>query len=178
MINCPNDKDKIKHTLPTSNLIKKYNPTHIIFLFGNMVKAVRSLFRRNFTQRQYYKIRNIPFNSIKCPFMNYKQYINNTIANNSEPLGLMNYYNAWKEIPNVFFINYEYINSSELFNTYLGLPEGLNKKFIIRKRSSAPNILESIRYLSVLNKITDTMMEKNNTCNPPCGINSDSEIPI
>ena len=165
-INCPDDTDKIKHTLPTCNLIKKYDPTHIVFLFGDIIKAVRSLFRRNYIYRQYYKLRNIPFNSHKCPFINYNQFINITVNNNCEPLGITNHYKAWKNIPNVFFINYEHINSSELLNNYLGLPEGTNKKFIIKKRSSTPSSFESHKYLEIINKLTDTMMEKNNTCNP------------
>lgn len=174
-INCPDDTDKIKHTLPRSNLIKKYNPTHIIYLFGDIIKAVRSLFRRNYSYVHYYKLHNIALNSSKCPFTNYKSYINNTLNNNCEPMGIMSHYNAWKDIPNVFFIHYEDINKSELFNKYLELPEGTHKKFILKERKSTANSLESEKYLSILNNITEEMMKINNTCNPQRAIQSQIE---
>jgi hypothetical protein len=70
-INCKDDSDRLKHTLPWNPLIQQYNPTHIIYLYGDFDKAIRSLFRRNFQDRQYHKLRNIIDNkNIPTPFKN------------------------------------------------------------------------------------------------------------
>lgn len=157
-INHEHDRDRLKHTLPWNPLIKQYNPTHIIYLYGDLDKAVRSLFRRNFHKLQYYKLHNI-FNhtNIPVPFNNFRQYIRIVENSRSEPLGILNHYNAWKNIPNVFFIHYESIPTSTELDTFLQLPSGTCRKFIIKDRTSELNENERPEYLNLMKRFTNNI---------------------
>ena len=155
-INNENDKDRLKHTLPWNPLIKKYKATHIIYLYGDLDKTVRSLFRRKFHRPQYYKLHNI-FNhkDIPIPFNNFKQYIRIVENSKTEPLGILNHYNDWKAVPNVFFIHYESIPTSSELDTFLQLPLGTCRKFIIKDRTSEQNENESSEYLNLMKHFTE-----------------------
>ena len=151
-INCEHDTDKLKHTLPWNPLIKQYNATHIIYLHGDLDKAVRSLFRRKFHIKQYHKLNNLWNNqSLPTPFKNFAQYIR--IVNNSrtEPLGIVNHYNAWKKVPKVFFIHYESIPTSAEIDKFLNIPTGTCSKFGIKERTSKQNSIETPQYLKIIN---------------------------
>jgi hypothetical protein len=151
-INCKNDSDKLKHNLPWNPLVKKYNATHIIYLYGDFDKAVRSLFRRNFQKSQYRKLRNMWGNtSIPIPFNNFKQYVNIVLKSRSEPLGIVDHYKAWKAVPGVFFIHYENIPTSTEIDNFLGIPNGTCSKFVIKERTSQKNINENDEYLKLIN---------------------------
>ena len=151
-INSKDDRDSLKHTLPWNPLIKEYNPTHIIYLYGDFYKAVRSLFRRKFQKSQYRKLRNIWGNtSIPIPFNNFKQYVNIVLKSRSEPLGIVDHYKAWKTVPGVFFIHYENIPASRELENYLGIPTDTLKNFIIKERTSQKNIHETDEYLKLMN---------------------------
>jgi hypothetical protein len=150
-INCKDDKDRLKHTLPWNPLIKKYNPTHIIYLYGDFDKAIRSLFRRNFQRAQYHKLKNIfGNNNIPTPFNNFKQYINLVIRSRTEPFGILDHYKAWKNVPGVFFIHYEDIPKSLEIDDFLGIPKGTCSKFPIKERTSEKNINETTEYLNIM----------------------------
>ena len=153
-INCKDDSDRLKHTLPWNPLIQQYNPTHIIYLYGDFDKAIRSLFRRNFQDRQYHKLRNIIDNkNIPTPFKNFKQYVNFVIKSRTEPLGIVDHFNAWKTIPGVFFIHYENIPKSRKLEEFLKLPVGTCNKFIIKERTTEKNSIETTQYLNILNSL-------------------------
>lgn len=157
-INAINDSDNLKHTLPCNPLIKKYNPTHIIYIYGDLDKAARSLFRRKYTNAQYHKLNNIRGNSnIKVPFNNFKQYIRFVQESRTEPLGMLNHFMAWKKVPNVFFIHYENIPKSSKIDDFLGLAKGTCSKFILKERTSEKNINETIEYLNIMKSFTDKL---------------------
>jgi hypothetical protein len=157
-INSMNDSDKLKHTLPWNPLIKKYNPTHIIYLYGDFDKAVRSLFRRNFQKPQYRKLRNMWGNiNTPIPFNNFKQYIKLVVNSRSEPLGILDHYKAWKAVPGVFFIHYKDIPTSTEIDNFLGISKGTCSKFIIKERTSQKNIHETDEYLKIMNEFINNI---------------------
>jgi len=161
-INNENDTDKLKHTLPWNPSVKNYNPTHIIYLYGDLDKAVRSLFRRNYHNPQYRKLNNIFKNKdIPIPFNNFKQYIKLVENAKIEPLGIFNHYKAWKSVPNVFFIHYENIQKTPLLDDFLGLPKGTCSKFPIKERTSQIRIIESKEYLEIMNELTNQIKNEN-----------------
>ena len=154
-INNNKDIDKLKHTLPWNPLVKKYNPTHILYIYGDLDKAIRSLFRRKFHNPQYYKLHNlINSQNIPMPFNNFKQYIEIVKKSRTEPLGLLNHYNSWKTVPNVFFIHYESIPTSTTIDNFLQVPLGTCSKFILKERTSVLNQHETPEYLSIINGFT------------------------
>jgi hypothetical protein len=156
-INDKHDRDNVKHTLPWNPLIEKYNPTHIIYVYGDLDKAVRSLFRRNtskteYHKAQYYKLHNLWNNfTTHVPFNSFEDYINIVIKSRSEPLGIVNHYNAWKKVPNVFFIHYESIPTSTEIDAFLNIPKGTCSKFVIKDRTSEQNSNETPEYLKIIN---------------------------
>lgn len=151
-INCENDTDNLKHTLPWNPLIKQYNATHIIYLYGDLDKAVRSLFRRNYCAKQYHKLHNLWNNRVlQVPFINFNQYINIVVNSKTEPLGIVHHYNAWKKVPNVFFIHYESIPTSTEIDKFLNIPLGTCSGFVIKERISKKNDNETPDYLQIIN---------------------------
>jgi hypothetical protein len=150
-INSYNDKDRLKHTLPWNPLVKEYNASRIIYLYGDFDKAARSLFRRNFQKAQYRKLRNISANpDVNPPFNNYKQYVNLVLQSKIEPLGILDHFKAWKSVPNVFFIHYENIPSSTEIDNFLGLSKGTCSNFPLKKRTSEKKIFETPEYLDIM----------------------------
>ena len=157
-INASNDIDNLKHTLPWNPLIKEYNPTHIIYIYGDLDKAARSLFRRDYQNKQYRKLHNIyNNNNIPVPFNNFNQYTRIVQQSRTEPLGILNHYNAWKEVPNVFFIHYENIPKSLEIDDFLGIPKGTCSNFILKERTSEKNICETETYLTIMKTFTDKL---------------------
>ena len=160
IINSEHDRDKLKHTLPWNPLIEKYKPTHIIYVYGDLDKAIRSLFRRNYNTPQYYKLHNIVDNkNIPVPFNNFRQYIRIVEKSKTEPMGILNHYKAWKEVPNVFFIHYENIPTSLKIDDFLDIPKGTCSKFILKERTTKKNINESDKYLEIMKEYTTKLNE-------------------
>jgi hypothetical protein len=105
-VNNPLDIDRLKHNVPSNELIKNYGATHVIYIYGHMEKAIRSLFRRKYADRQYIKL-HYPEgvqseNITKSPFTNLSEYVKLVETTNEDPMGIINHYNAWKAEPNVF----------------------------------------------------------------------------
>lgn len=150
-INSSNDTDHLKHSLPWNPMVTTYNPTHIIYLYGDFDKAIRSLFRRGFHKAQYHKLKNIrSSDNIPTPFNNFKQYIKLVLNSRTEPFGILDHYKAWKTVPGVFFIHYEDIPTSSKLDDFLGIPKGTCSKFLIKKRTSKRNINEIDEYLNII----------------------------
>jgi hypothetical protein len=160
-INSPIDSDHLKHSLPWNPLVKKYNPTHIIYIYGDLDKAARSLFRRKYGRNQYLKLNNININSdIKAPFNNFNQYIRFVQKSRTEPLGMLNHFMAWKNVPKVFFIHYENIPKSSTIDDFLGIPKGTCSNFILKERTSEQNINETTEYLDIMKSFTDKLIQE------------------
>lgn len=150
-INSSSDKDKLKHTLPWDPLVKEYNASRVIYLYGDFDKAARSLFRRNFQKVQYRKLRNMRGNQEISPsFNNYKQYVNLVLKSKTEPLGILDHFKAWKSVPDVFFIHYENIPTSSEIDAVLGVAKGTCSKFPLKKRLSEEKIFETTEYLNIM----------------------------
>jgi len=164
-INCINNFDYLKHTSPENTL--SYNPTHILYIYGDMCKAVRSLFRRkgkneNTTfaavHKRYFKnIEEAPtsrFNKtpkekdIDC--QDYATYIRTVLETQSEPIGCIKHIMRWERVPNVFFIHYEHISTSDKIDAFLGVPKGTCSKFIVLPRNSVPHAHETPEYIQTM----------------------------
>ena len=159
-INCPNNSDNLKHALPWSPQVKKYNPTHIIYLYGDLDKAVRSIFRRNYFHSLYYKLHGIIINSLPIPFHSFEQYITILVASQTDPLGIINHINSWKQ-NTVLFIHYENINNSIVLADFLNINIKLLNKFAITKRISKYQSIETLDYYNTLIKLYDLLSIKN-----------------
>jgi len=158
-INSPKDKDNLKHTLPWNPLVQEYSATRIIYVYGDVDKAARSLFRRNYQTAQYCKLRNVRGDpNIKPPFNNYKQYVNLVLKSKTEPLGILDHFKAWKSVPDVFFIHYENIATSTEIDTFLGVAKGTCSKFLLKERTSEKRIFETPEYLNIMKGFTDLMI--------------------
>jgi hypothetical protein len=160
-INASNDGDNLKHSLPWKLCVKKYKPTHIIYIYGDLDKAARSLFRRNYNNPQYRKLNNIRYNNdIKVPFDNFNQYIKFVEQSRTEPLGMLNHFMAWKNVPNVFFIHYKNIPKSSSIDDFLWLRKGTCSKFILKQRTSEKSINETTKYLDIMKSFTNKLKQK------------------
>ena len=152
----------IKHSQPNSTTFKAYNPTKVIYVYGDLVETVRSFYRRNILSINYfYDAPNNYFNpirneQIRVPkFNSFQEYINEVIATNTEPLGIINHWNQWKAYPNVKFLNYADIPTDTTLDTFLGLQQGTCAKFKIKERWDRLDI-ETDQYISILNNIDAT----------------------
>jgi hypothetical protein len=158
--------DFLKHILPTSSIIKIYNPSHIIYIYGDLVKLIRSFFRRGMsfirevhcpklhindnyilTQDTY----NINFQ--KYSFNSFKEYIDTVIQTKTEPIGIIKHYEAWKKVPGVFFIHYEDFPKSDKVDEFLGLPNGTCSQFELKERTSIKQPEETDEYLEIIKSL-------------------------
>jgi hypothetical protein len=156
-VNCSKDLDGLKHTIPSK--INQYNPTHIIYIYGDMDKTMRSLFRRNgggFTIASIheYKLRGIKHSNEFPPhFENFEEYTKIVIKEKREPVGCLLHMCEWKKVPNVFFIHYEQICTSDTIDEYLGIPKGTCSQFTVKERESKIQECETPEYLKTMKKI-------------------------
>jgi hypothetical protein len=162
-INTPNSNilggDGLKHSKPDSNLVLAYNPTHIIYQYGDLDKTIRSLFRRKlidisffYDETQKYMNPSMRTNK-KIKFNNFEDYINHVLLNKEEPLGIIKHWKSWENHKNVFFLNYIDIPNSPLLDEFLGLPLGTCKEFIITNRISSRLSIETNKYIQIINDI-------------------------
>jgi hypothetical protein len=156
-VNCSKDLDGLKHTIPSK--INQYNPTHIIYIYGDMDKTMRSLFRRNgggFTIASIheYKLRGIKHSNEFPPhFENFEEYTKIVIKEKREPVGCLLHMREWKKVPNIFFIHYEQICTSDTIDEYLGIPKGTCSQFTVKERESKIQECETPEYLKTMKKI-------------------------
>ena len=153
-VNCSKDLDGLKHTIPSK--INQYNPTHIIYIYGDMDKTMRSLFRRNgggFTIASIheYKLRGIKHSNEFPPhFENFEEYTKIVIKEKREPVGCLLHMREWKKVPNIFFIHYEQICTSDTIDEYLGIPKGTCSQFTVKERESKIQECETPEYLETM----------------------------
>jgi hypothetical protein len=156
--NCPGDSDGLKHTIPSK--ITEYNPTHIIYIYGDMDKSMRSMFRRRGTgttiaSKREYKLKGVTYSSsLPNNYEDFEKYVKKVVEYNGEPVGCLIHMREWKKVPNVFFIHYEQICKSETIDDYLGIPKGTCSNFKVKPRESQIQQCESREYLETL-KVLD-----------------------
>lgn len=151
--NCSKDLDGLKHTIPS----KIQNiPSHIIYIYGDMDKTMRSLFRRkggnlSFASIQEHKLKGIK-HSIDLPanFEDFEAYTKLVRKEIREPVGCLVHMREWKKVPNVFFIHYEQICISNTIDEYLGIPEGTCSQFTVKERVSQLQPCETPEYLETM----------------------------
>jgi len=152
--NCEKDSDGLKHTIPSK--VEEYNFTHIIYIYGDMDKTMRSLFRRkagNLTIASVheYKLKGIKHSQeFPANFEDFEAYTKLVIEKNIEPVGCLVHMRQWKKVPNVFFIHYEQICTSDTLDDYLGIPKGTCSKFTIVPRVSEIQPCETQEYLETM----------------------------
>jgi hypothetical protein len=165
-LNNPNDTDNLKHTLPEN--ITDYAPTHILYIYGDTAKSVRSLIRREIGSIQSYKLRGLYDECRTLPKIRYLEelhvYVNRVLKNkNREPLGIINHIALWKDVPGVFFVHHEDICKSDKIDDFLGLPVGTCSKFEVVERTTSLKKCETPEYLRTMSrfdkKISD-LLEK------------------
>jgi hypothetical protein len=160
--NCPGDLDGLKHTLPSNIQVL---PSRIIYIYGDMDKTMRSLFRRtggnlSFASIQEYKLKNIKHSSdLPANFEDFEAYTKLVTLENREPVGCLVHMSEWKKVPNVFFIHYEQICTSDTIDDYIGIPKGTCSQFTVMPRVSKVQPYETPEYLETM-KGFDLMVQK------------------
>jgi len=151
--NCSKDLDGLKHSIP-SKLLQV--PSRIIYIYGDMDKTMRSLFRRKggeltIASIHEHKLKGIKHSSdLPANFENFEAYTKVVIAENKEPVGCLIHMRQWKKVPNVFFVHYEKICTSDTIDEYLGIPKGTCSKFKILPRVSQIQECETPEYLETM----------------------------
>ena len=151
--------DGLKHSKPDSYLVLAYDPTHIIYQYGELDKTIRSLFCRGLIDISYFydeiqKYMNpLMRSNKKIKFNKFEDYINYVLLNKEEPLGIVKHWKSWQNKENIFFLNYINIPNSLLLDEYLGLPIGTCKKFIIHDRTRQRLQIETDEYLEIIKNI-------------------------
>jgi len=151
--NCSKDLDGLKHTLPSK--IEEL-PSKIIYIYGDMDKTMRSLFRRkagNLTIASIHehKLKGIK-HSVDLPanFEDFEAYTNLVVKENKEPVGCLVHMREWKKVPDLFFIHYEQICKSDTIDEYLGIPKGTCSQFTVMPRTSQLQPCETPEYLETM----------------------------
>jgi hypothetical protein len=151
--NCSKDLDGLKHTLLSKI---EYVPSRIIYIYGDMDKTMRSLFRRKggdvtIASIHEHKLKGIK-HSIDLPanFEDFDAYTKLVTLENREPVGCLIHMRQWKKVPNVFFIHYEQICTSDTIDEYLDIPKGTCKQFTVMPRESEIQPCETPEYLETM----------------------------
>ena len=164
-INDIDNNDTLKHSLPCSKIVGLYKPTKIIYIYGDLNKLIRSLFRRKFTCFHYTYFNNRINNNVllseklydedynSLPFTSFKEYIDIVIKTKTEPIGIIKQYEAWKKVPGVFFIHYTDFPKSDKVDEFLELPKGTCSQFKLQSRTSVRQPEETDEYLEIIKSL-------------------------
>uniref|UniRef100_A0A6C0HFW3 Sulfotransferase domain-containing protein n=1 Tax=viral metagenome TaxID=1070528 RepID=A0A6C0HFW3_9ZZZZ len=151
--NCSRDLDGLKHTIPSK--IEDL-PSRIIYIYGDMDKTMRSLFRRKAGNTTIASIHEHKLKGIKhskdlpANFEDFEAYTKLVVEENREPVGCLVHMREWKKVPNVFFIHYEQICTSDTIDDYLGIPKGTCSQFTVMPRVSELQPCETPEYLETM----------------------------
>lgn len=152
--NCSRDLDGLKHTIPSK--VEEYKFTHIIYIYGDMDKTMRSLFRRKaggltIASIHEHKLKGIKHSKdLSANFEDFEAYTKLVTLENREPVGCLVHMRCWKKVPNVFFIHYEQICKSDTIDEYLGIPKGTCSQFTVMPRVSELQPCETPEYLETM----------------------------
>jgi hypothetical protein len=164
-INTPNSfidgGDGLKHCLDNSYHVEAYNPTQVIYLYGDLETTVRSLFRRGLNDISYFydekqKFMNPLMRLCKRDVKYYciQDYIKDVLKTKEEPMGIIKHWKSWKASNrNIYFIHYADIYKQPRLDTFLGLSPGTCSKFTVKQRVSVRIPDEANDYLDILRKI-------------------------
>ena len=151
--NCSKDLDGLKHTIPSK--IEDL-PSRIIYIYGDMDKTMRSLFRRKagkltIASNHQYKLKGIKYSKdLPANFEDFEAYTRLVTLENRDPVGCLVHMREWKKVPNVFFIHYEQICKSDTIDEYLGIPKGTCSQFTVMPRVSELQPCETPEYLETM----------------------------
>lgn len=147
--NCPKDSDGLKHAVPSKTEL--YNPSHIIYIYGDMDKTIRSLFKRKVVSARAYKLKNIDYSAnLPILFEDLNNYTTAVVEKNIEPVGCLVHMREWKKVPNVFFIHCDQISTSESIDNYLDIPKGTCSKFRMQQITPQIEPCETPEYLETM----------------------------
>lgn len=163
-INSIHNNDSLEHGLDCNMVLQIYKPTHIVYLYGSIESAIRSLFRREWAQVHYVHFNTTKHNVVlpsnlyskdynNVPYTTFKEYIDIVIKTKTEPMGMIKHYESWKKVPGVFFIHYESFPKSDTLDEFLGLPKGTCSKFELKERTSVRQPEEIDEYLEIINSL-------------------------
>jgi len=160
--------DGLKHCLSNSYLVNAYDPTHVIYQYGNLDLSIHSLFRRGILDISYFydtiqKYMNPLMRTNKViKFNSLQDYVNCVLETKEEPLGLIKHWNSWKSSNrNIYYIHYEDIHKCKIIDGFLGLPEGTCSEFTVKPRQSKLSHIETPEYLSIIHNIDKTCRGNN-----------------
>jgi GR25 family glycosyltransferase involved in LPS biosynthesis len=153
--------DGLKHSIPNSHLVTAYDPTHILYQYGDLDSTIRSLFRRNLMRISYFydypqKFMNPLMRTTKkeLKFNTLQEYINQVLITKEEPLGIIKHWKEWKSSNrNVYFVHYANIHKDKEIDKFLGVPDMTCSEFTVKKRESTVSDIETSEYLSILSDI-------------------------
>jgi hypothetical protein len=158
IINTPNSfikgGDGLKHARSDSYLVSAYQPTHVIYLYGDLDKTVRSLFRRGLVDISYFYDEPQKFmhplmrKEKRIKFPTFDGYIDHVVRVGEEPLGIIKHWRSW--VGKARFVHYETIAILEDIDTFIGLPVGTCKGFPIRSRESVRVEAERDSYIEII----------------------------
>jgi hypothetical protein len=164
-INTPNSftpgGDGLKHSLPDSHLVTAYDPTHVVYQYGDLDSSVRSLFRRNILDISYFYDNQQNFmnplmrtTNKQIKFNTIQDYINEVLLTKEEPLGIIKHWKDWKSSGrNMYFVHYENIHKDKEIDNFLGLASNTCSAFTVKPRESKVLDIETPEYLSILRNI-------------------------
>ena len=165
IINTPNSygdiNDGLKHCLDNSYLVNAYDPTHVIYQYGDLDTTIRSLFRRNLLEISYFydniqrfmnPLSRKSYRYIK--FNTFEDYIKDVLKTKSENLGIIKHWASWKSSSrNIYFIHYKDIHKDTKLDDFIGVPKGTCSEFTIKERQSKRLLCETDEYINIIRDI-------------------------
>jgi hypothetical protein len=153
--------DGLKHALPDSQLVTAYDPTHVVYQYGDLDSTVRSLFRRNIVRISYFYGNEQKFmnplmrtTNNETMFDTFQEYINHILLRKEEPLGIIRHWKQWKlSTRNIYFVHYENIHKDKELDNFLGVPANTCSNFTVKERQSKILDIETPEYLRILKDI-------------------------
>jgi hypothetical protein len=153
--------DGLKHSLPDSHLVTAYDPTHVIYQYGDLDSTVRSLFRRNILDISYFYDNRQKFmnplmrkTNKQIKFNTIQDYINQVLLTKEEPLGIIKHWKKWKSSNrNIYFVQYANIHKDTNIDSFLGVPANTCSNFTVKERESKILDIETPEYLGILKDI-------------------------
>lgn len=164
------DDDTMKHGLPDNKVLQTYDPTHIVYLYSNLDKMIRSLHRRGKLVRHFVKYRNaenrlLDIHEMKyadsvVPFKSFQEYVDVVVKDGVEPLGIVDHIKTWSGRSGVFAVHNEQIQTKAGLDEFLGLVAGTCATFPVLERESVRQPEESDSYLAALRVIQDGLFTR------------------
>jgi len=172
IINTPNSYgdiyDGLKHCLDDSYLVNAYDPTHVIYQYGDLDATIRSLFRRNLLEISYFydniqKFMNPLHRKLNkyIKFNTFEEYIEDVLKTKTENLGIIKHWASWKSSSrNIYFVHYKDIHIDPKLDDFIGVTKGTCSEFTIKERQSKRLLCETDEYINIIRDID--LLERGN----------------